>query len=116
MMDLIVNKDLAHAMLGRLTEAYIKRCEDYLGRLGDYIQVVLVNDDLGTQIGPMLSLDCYREMDLYLHRSIISNRMCRRRISWPWLRHSRNTGSMGVESPFNGIPLNEDVTQSNQGE
>jgi uroporphyrinogen decarboxylase len=26
------------------------------------VQVVLVNDDLGTQQGPMLSIDCYKEM------------------------------------------------------
>ena len=62
MMDLLVNKPLAHALLERLTDAYIGRADRYLDAVGDAIQVVLVNDDLGTQAGPMLSLDCYREM------------------------------------------------------
>jgi len=62
MMDLITNKKLVHALLERLTDAYISRCEQYLKVIGKYIQVVLVNDDMGTQVGPMMSLDCYREM------------------------------------------------------
>ena len=62
MTDLLVNKPLAHALLEMLTDAYLRRCERYLERVGDHVQIVLVNDDLGTQQGPMLSPDCYREM------------------------------------------------------
>jgi len=62
MTDLLVNKPLAHALLEMLTDAYLRRCERYLERVGDYVQIVLVNDDLGTQQGPMLSPECYREM------------------------------------------------------
>lgn len=62
MMDLVLNKRLAHAIFERLTDAYIRRCDRYLGRVGNCIQVVLLNDDLGAQNGPMLSLDCYKEM------------------------------------------------------
>jgi len=62
MMDLVLNKALAHGLLERLTEAYIRRCDAFLAHVGPFIQVVLVNDDLGTQVGPMLSVDCYREM------------------------------------------------------
>jgi uroporphyrinogen decarboxylase len=61
-MDLLANKRLAHALLDMLTEAYLDRCERYLERVAPHVQVVLVNDDLGTQKGPMLSPDCYREM------------------------------------------------------
>jgi len=43
-------------------DAYVRRCDAYLDRVGDFVQVVLVNDDLGTQHGPMMSLECYREM------------------------------------------------------
>ena len=60
--DLLVNKPLAHALLEMLTDAYIRRCRQYLGRCGRYIQVVLVNDDLGTQTGPMISPASYKEM------------------------------------------------------
>jgi uroporphyrinogen decarboxylase len=62
MMDLVANKPIAHAILERLLEGYKKRCDFYLDRVGKYVQVVLVNDDLGTQQGPMLSIDCYKEM------------------------------------------------------
>jgi uroporphyrinogen decarboxylase len=62
MMDLVMNKPIAHAILERLLEGYTKRCDSYLDRVGQYVQVVLVNDDLGTQQGPMLSIDCYKEM------------------------------------------------------
>ncbi|MFC1608514.1 uroporphyrinogen decarboxylase family protein, partial [Candidatus Latescibacterota bacterium] len=62
MVDLIINKRLAHGLLRRLTEAYIKRCERYFDSTSKYIQVVLVNDDLGMQSGPMLDPALYREM------------------------------------------------------
>ncbi len=62
MMDLLADKPMAHAIFRRLTDAYIARAEAYLGRVGEVVQVVLVNDDLGTQNSPMMSLDCYREM------------------------------------------------------
>ena len=64
MMDLLIDKPMAHALLEMLCDAYCERVGRYLGRVGDLVQVVLVNDDLGTQQGPMLSPDCYREMIL----------------------------------------------------
>ena len=62
MIDLLMNKPLVHALFEMLTDAYVRRCKRYLERVGKFIQVILLNDDLGTQNGPMLSLDCYREM------------------------------------------------------
>ena len=62
MVDLLADKPMAHAVLRRLTDAYKARAESYLARVGELVQVVLVNDDLGTQNGPMMSVDCYREM------------------------------------------------------
>jgi len=62
MVDLLADKKLAHALLQRLTDAYKRRAEAYLARVGRYTQVLLFNDDLGTQNGPMMSPECYREM------------------------------------------------------
>jgi uroporphyrinogen decarboxylase len=62
MMDLLINKELAHALLEMLTHAYIERCEKYFSKVGSTVQVVLVNDDLGIQSGPMIPVDCYKEM------------------------------------------------------
>ena len=72
MTDLMLNKTLAHALLERLTDAYIRRCGAFFERTRDYIQVVLVNDDLGTQHGPMISPDCYREMLLPCQKRLFS--------------------------------------------
>jgi len=62
MCDLMAEKALAHALLDALCETYIRRADDYVGALGPYLDVILVNDDLGTQNGPMLSPELYREM------------------------------------------------------
>jgi uroporphyrinogen decarboxylase len=70
MIDLLAEKLLAHALLQRLTEAYKHRAAQLLERVGHSVQVVLVNDDLGTQNGPMMSLDCYREMILPYQREL----------------------------------------------
>ncbi len=60
MMDLLAEPDLADALLARLVAAYKRRAARVLGLLGQYVDVVLVNDDLGTQNGPMMSAACYR--------------------------------------------------------
>lgn len=61
MMDLLENPSLAHALLEQLCQAYIRRCDRYFDQVGGAVQVVLVNDDLGTQHGPMLAPQTYRE-------------------------------------------------------
>jgi len=45
-----------------LVDAYCARADRVLAALGDSIDAVMVNDDLGTQAGPMLSPDLYRKM------------------------------------------------------
>ena len=62
LMDLAATPALADALLTELVTAYCARTERMLPALGDNIDVVLVNDDLGTQAGPMLSPDLYRRM------------------------------------------------------
>jgi len=62
MMDLIVDKPLAHHLLGRLVDAYLPRVDRYLDAVGPYVDIVGVNDDLGAQRGPQISPELYREM------------------------------------------------------
>ena len=62
MCDLMANKPLAHALLTALCDAYTRRADQYVAVLGQYLDVILVNDDLGTQQGPMLSPELYREV------------------------------------------------------
>ena len=62
MVDLLADKPLAHALMGRLVDAYEDRVRKYVEAVGEYCTIIQVNDDLGTQNGLQLSLSTYREM------------------------------------------------------
>jgi uroporphyrinogen decarboxylase len=70
MMDLVTNKPMAHYLLSVLTDVYIKRIDRYLDAVGNYSQVILVNDDLGTQRGLQISPELYREMIKPYHMKV----------------------------------------------
>ncbi|MBE9565260.1 MAG: hypothetical protein IMF16_00725, partial [Proteobacteria bacterium] len=61
MMDLVLDPKLADALLSELVDTYCQRADQLFPALGDAVDVVLVNDDLGIQTGPMLSPDLYRK-------------------------------------------------------
>jgi uroporphyrinogen decarboxylase len=61
MMDLVLDRALADALLTELVDAYCHRADEQLGVLGDLVDVVMVCDDLGTQLGPMLAPELYRK-------------------------------------------------------
>jgi uroporphyrinogen decarboxylase len=62
LVDLLVNKDLTHAIFGKLQEAYLARVDAFLKAFGDWFDIVFLTDDLGTQKAAMISTDVYREM------------------------------------------------------
>ena len=62
LMDLMVDKDLVHAIMAKLHEAYLRRIDAFLAAFGPWFDVVFLTDDLGTQKAPMLSPAVYREM------------------------------------------------------
>jgi uroporphyrinogen decarboxylase len=62
MEDLVLDPRLVEALLTVLVDAYCARADRVLPALGDSVDVVLVNDDLGTQAGPMLSPELYRKL------------------------------------------------------
>ncbi len=62
MVDLMADKRLAHALMGRLVDCYEARVRKYVAAVGEYCSVIQVNDDLGTQNGLQLSAPLYREM------------------------------------------------------
>lgn len=51
----------AHRFLDRLVEFHLAALEQFLGAVGEYIDVILFGDDLGMQTGPMMSPQMYRE-------------------------------------------------------
>jgi len=45
----------------KLYELHLNNLEKWLGAVGDYIDVILFGDDFGTQTGPFMSTEMYRE-------------------------------------------------------
>jgi uroporphyrinogen decarboxylase len=70
MMDLVINKRLAHRLLQKQVEAYMPRIDRYIEAVGPYLQIILVNDDLGTQNGLQIKPKLYREMIKPYHRQL----------------------------------------------
>lgn len=62
MVDLLADKPLAHALMGRLVDCYEERVRKYVEAVGRYCTIIQVNDDLGTQNGLQLAPETYREM------------------------------------------------------
>lgn len=56
--------------LDKLTDAYIIMMERYLDAVGDYVQVVQNNDDLGAQTAMLISPDLYRQFIKPRHAKI----------------------------------------------
>ena len=72
MIDLVQNKKLARRILQNQVEAYLPRIDEYINLAGEYLDIIQVNDDLGTQNGPQISRDLYREMLKPYHKKIWS--------------------------------------------
>jgi len=62
MVDLMIDKDLTHALLGKLHRAYLARVDAFLESFGDFFDIVFLTDDLGTQKSAMISPVLYEEM------------------------------------------------------
>jgi len=86
MMDLAADERLACAVMERLLEAYIPRVDTFARRMSQWVDVVLVNDDLGTQGGPMLSPEMYRKTVKKYHAMLY--RHIKKRTGKPLLMHS----------------------------
>jgi uroporphyrinogen decarboxylase len=70
MIDLIADQKLAHCLMESLMNVYMERVSKYAEAVGEYVQVIEVNDDLGTQSGPQLDPDLYREMIKPYHKRL----------------------------------------------
>jgi len=62
MMDLVQNKEYAHALLEKVTNIQCKKMGRYLKDVGDFLDVVCIGDDLCGQDRPLISQNTYREM------------------------------------------------------
>ena len=86
MVDLATDQALAAAVMENLLEAYLPRVDAFAEKMARWVDVVLVNDDLGTQSGPMLSPDLYRRMVKPYHARLYAH--IKKRFGKPLLLHS----------------------------
>ncbi len=70
MIDLIADQKLAHCLMENLMNVYMERVSKYAGAVGEYVQIIEVNDDLGTQFGPQLNPELYRKMIKPYHQKL----------------------------------------------
>jgi len=92
LVDLMVEKDLAHAILRKLHEVYLRRVDTFLDAFGDAIDVVFLTDDLGTQDSGLISPALYKEM-IYPYASELVGKI--RAAGKPVVMHS-----CGAIAPF----------------
>ncbi len=62
MVRLAIDKEFAHRLLTKLTDAVIRDLELYTDAVGKYIQVIGFGDDFGIQSGLQMSPELFREM------------------------------------------------------
>ena len=62
LIDLMVDKEMALALLEKLHRVYMKRIDTFLAAFGDWFDIVWLNDDLGTQQTGIISPKTYKEM------------------------------------------------------
>lgn len=62
LMDLKINKDFVHRIMQDMLNYQIKRYEMFLDKVGKFLDVVFVGDDLATSDSTIMSPETYREM------------------------------------------------------
>ncbi|MFC2145035.1 uroporphyrinogen decarboxylase family protein [Actinomycetota bacterium] len=71
LMDLAANQKFAKYLAQRLLEWLLEYYEMMLSPIGEYIQVVKMDDDLGFRNGPLMSPDIYRKIYKPVHKKIV---------------------------------------------
>jgi uroporphyrinogen decarboxylase len=68
MITLATEPDYVRALYERLAEAWIENLRRFTAAVGDRVQILQFNDDLGTQDAPFLSLRMFRELVMPYYR------------------------------------------------
>jgi len=72
LMDLLINRPFAEALLERLCEANLRRFDHFARTVGRYVDVVHFEDDLGMQDRPLLRPELYRQVVKPHHSRLFS--------------------------------------------
>lgn len=68
--DLYKNPSFACYLLDKITNIQISLFDIFLGEVGDYIIMVQIEDDLGSQTGPLIPLSLYRKYVKPYHKKL----------------------------------------------
>ena len=68
---LALDDEAAMRLVARRADWQLKVMERMLDRCAEYLDFVWLGEDLGTQIGPMISLDLYRRQIKPIHRAFV---------------------------------------------
>ncbi len=60
-MDLVMNKEFAEALLDKVLDLFCRMYTNYMREVGEYVQIIYITDDLGTQAGLLMSPDMFRK-------------------------------------------------------
>ena len=71
MIDLAVDPDFAHALLRQVTDLMLTGVTQFLDEAGEFIDVLVMGDDLGTQSSTLISPEMYRRMVKPYHAELI---------------------------------------------
>jgi uroporphyrinogen decarboxylase len=72
LIDMVTNETFAEALLDRGLETQLEIGGKWLAAAGDYINVIHISDDLGTQNAPMISPTLYRKLIKPRQRKLFS--------------------------------------------
>ncbi|ORC32723.1 hypothetical protein B4O97_15615 [Marispirochaeta aestuarii] len=72
-MDLVLDPEFAHALLGRITGVYKEMYTRYMAEVSDFIQVIYLTDDFGTQNSLLMSPDMWEEFILPYEADLIQH-------------------------------------------
>ncbi len=70
--DLLLDPQFALALLEKVTDIQSRRQVAFLREVGPYIDVLVISDDMGTQRGPIIRPELYRQMVKPFHRRYIA--------------------------------------------
>lgn len=72
LVDLLVDKKMANAILEKLANYYMELYESFLNVVGPYIQMIEIADDIGIQTGLLISPKTYEEMILPIYKEFLN--------------------------------------------
>ncbi len=70
LMDLVTDPQSVDKLLDRLVEIHLENLEKLLNAVGNYVQIIQFGDDLGTTLGPQISVDMYRRFFKPRHKKM----------------------------------------------